>query len=276
MAGPGDPAEDVGAFFGEYLRAWLRSIPALNPQEGLLTPALARYPLVRMQPALRAFWEAYARHRGRSTADLSPTLRRATRFAAARLLTAALEEAQTAVGRARERRQRGASEPRRAQAARRGGGAAARASRVLGGDVIDYREQVALALRVAAVASTTSYSWFGRRSRPLPAAVRSALPAGAARAYLVHELEGVLYRSFYSQGAPIPVTAHAPMPARARPSVRRCPLTCQHRRGRLAVRLASGRASSPWVSWWLTTGCWFARAPPIAGPGEPPGRRGRR
>ena len=84
--------------------------------------------------------------------------------------------------------------------------------------MIDYREQVALALRVAAVASTTSYSWFGRRSRPLPAAVRSALPAGAARAYLVHELEGVLYRSFYSQGAPIPVTAHAPMPARPDPA----------------------------------------------------------
>lgn len=77
----------------------------------------------------------------------------------------------------------------------------------------DYREQVALALRAVAVPSPTSYTWFGRRSRPLPALLRSALDADAARAYLVQELQGVLYRSFYSQGAPVPITGHEPMPA---------------------------------------------------------------
>jgi thiamine kinase-like enzyme len=94
MAGPGDPAADVGAFFGEYLRTWLRSIPALDPRSRLPAPPDARYPLVRMQPALRAFWDAYARSRERSPADLSPTLGRATRFAAVRLVSAAVEEAQ--------------------------------------------------------------------------------------------------------------------------------------------------------------------------------------
>jgi aminoglycoside phosphotransferase (APT) family kinase protein len=98
MAGPGDPAWDVGAFFGEYLRAWLWSIPDLDPRKGRLDPGHARFRLVRMQPAVRGFWDAYVRHRGRSTADLSPTLRRATSFAAVRLLNGALEEAQMLSG----------------------------------------------------------------------------------------------------------------------------------------------------------------------------------
>jgi aminoglycoside phosphotransferase (APT) family kinase protein len=91
---PGDPAVDVGAFIGEYLRAWMQSIPVADPGEaGGLLPH-ARLPLRRMRPALRAFWEAYTRQRGASAADLQTTLRRSTRFAAVRLLGAALEEAQ--------------------------------------------------------------------------------------------------------------------------------------------------------------------------------------
>jgi hypothetical protein len=88
----------------------------------------------------------------------------------------------------------------------------------LGRGVINYREQVALALRAAAVASSTSYSWFGHRSKPLPAAVTATLPAGGTHVYLVLELEDVLHRFFYSQGAPVPSTAHAPMPAGADPA----------------------------------------------------------
>jgi len=68
-----------------------------------------------------------------------------------------------------------------------------------------YREQLARALRAVAVTSPTSYAWFGNRSRPLPRAVISALPPGAARVYLVGALERELYRSFYSQGKPVPV-----------------------------------------------------------------------
>jgi aminoglycoside phosphotransferase (APT) family kinase protein len=94
MAGLGDPAADVGAFFGEYLRMWLHSIPIVDLRARALAPEHARFPLVRMQPAMRAFWDAYALHRARRTRELGPILDRATRFAAVRLLTAALEEAQ--------------------------------------------------------------------------------------------------------------------------------------------------------------------------------------
>ena len=93
-AGPGDPAEDVGAFLGEYLRSWLLSIPDLDPRERLTTAANARYPLVRMQPALRGFWASYCQHRRASPAQLSFVLRRATGYAAARILMGALEDAQ--------------------------------------------------------------------------------------------------------------------------------------------------------------------------------------
>jgi thiamine kinase-like enzyme len=90
----GDPGWDIGAFLAEYLRAWLHSIPIADPRDpGRLLPH-ARYPLRRMRPAIRAFWDAYVRQRGAGTAnpDLLP---RAIRFAAVRLLAAALEEAQT-------------------------------------------------------------------------------------------------------------------------------------------------------------------------------------
>src|ERR671925_502329 len=95
LCGAGDPGLDIGAFFGEHLRAWLQSIPIVDRRDpGRLLPH-ARLPLRRMRPALGAFWDAYVRHRGADRAGLTRTLRRATRFAAVRLLTAALEEAQT-------------------------------------------------------------------------------------------------------------------------------------------------------------------------------------
>ena len=69
-----------------------------------------------------------------------------------------------------------------------------------------YRGQVEAALRAVTVTSATSYTWFGRRSRPLPRAVASALPPESARELLIDGLEGVLYRSFYTQGRPVPVS----------------------------------------------------------------------
>jgi aminoglycoside phosphotransferase (APT) family kinase protein len=91
----GDPAVDVGAFFGEYLRTWLQSIPITDPQDPGRLLAHAALPLRRMRPALRAFRDAYARHSRASAGELGRTLRRAIDLAAVRLLTAALEEAQT-------------------------------------------------------------------------------------------------------------------------------------------------------------------------------------
>jgi Ser/Thr protein kinase RdoA (MazF antagonist) len=95
FCGPGDPAYDIGCFIGEYLRAWLHSIPVADPREPEALLPHARLPLRRVRPALSAFWEAYTRHRGASAADVHRTLRLSTRYAAVRLLAAALEEAQT-------------------------------------------------------------------------------------------------------------------------------------------------------------------------------------
>jgi len=89
----GDPAADVGAFLGEYLRAWAQSVPVADPLDPGRLLGHAGLPLRRMRPALRAFWEAYARA-GWPGDERAPLLRRAVDLAAVRLLTAALEEAQ--------------------------------------------------------------------------------------------------------------------------------------------------------------------------------------
>jgi aminoglycoside phosphotransferase (APT) family kinase protein len=93
--GLGDPGFDIGAFFGEYLRAWLQSVPIADHRDPGRLLGHARLPLRRMRPALRAFWASYTLHRGTSPAESRATLRRSTRFAALRLITAALEEAQS-------------------------------------------------------------------------------------------------------------------------------------------------------------------------------------
>lgn len=95
LCGAGDPAADIGAFLGEYLRAWLQSIPITHPEDPGRLLAHARLPLRRMRPALRAFWDAYAEHSPGTATELSQRLRRSIPFVALRLLEAALEEAQT-------------------------------------------------------------------------------------------------------------------------------------------------------------------------------------
>ena len=92
---PGDPSLDIGAFLGEYLRAWLQSIPIVDPEDPSRLLGNARFPLRRMRPALKAFWDAYTRHRSASHDELGRTLHRATLFAGSSVLTVALEQAQT-------------------------------------------------------------------------------------------------------------------------------------------------------------------------------------
>jgi class II lanthipeptide synthase len=78
-----------------------------------------------------------------------------------------------------------------------------------------YRTQVAAALRATTVTSHTSFAWFGARSRPLPATVLATLPSATARRYLVDTLEHELYRSFYTQGGPVPAQPDRSGPTRA-------------------------------------------------------------
>jgi hypothetical protein len=70
--------------------------------------------------------------------------------------------------------------------------------------MIDFRAQLADALRAAEITSTTSYTWFGRRSPPLDRRLAAALSTDAAREHMTSRLARELYGSFYTQGRPVP------------------------------------------------------------------------
>jgi len=89
LAGPGESGLDVGTVFGEYLSAWVGSIPIVEISDPGRLLSHAKYPLRRMQPAISAFWSAYCR-----AAKSPPQLRRVVELAAVRLLQTAVERAQ--------------------------------------------------------------------------------------------------------------------------------------------------------------------------------------
>jgi aminoglycoside phosphotransferase (APT) family kinase protein len=83
----GDAAWDVGAIFQSYLAFWIMSIPAI-PGEVF---HLATYPIEAMQPALRAFWQAYVAARELTGEVRQETLIRSMGYGAARMLQTAYE-----------------------------------------------------------------------------------------------------------------------------------------------------------------------------------------
>ncbi len=93
-AGLGDPCWDVGAVFADYLNTWLQSVPltGADPPERLLE--LARYPLIRLQPAIRRFWESYVAYLHLDRPTAMAWLARAVAYSAARLVQTAVEQAQ--------------------------------------------------------------------------------------------------------------------------------------------------------------------------------------
>jgi len=99
LAGVGDPCWDVGSVFNDYLSCWLLSIPITGETPPDRFPELARYPLHKMQPALRSFWRSYVRRMELDTAASEEWLLRAVKYAAARLVQTAFEHMQMAVQR---------------------------------------------------------------------------------------------------------------------------------------------------------------------------------
>lgn len=91
LAGLGDPCWDVGSVFNDYLSYWLNSIPITGetPPERFLE--LAQYPLGKMHPAIRSFWESYVRCMGLDAALSAEWLLRAVKYAAARLVQTVYE-----------------------------------------------------------------------------------------------------------------------------------------------------------------------------------------
>ena len=76
----GDPCWDVGSVFNDYLSHWLFSIPITGetPPEQFLD--LALYPLEKMHPAIRSFWQSYSRRMNLDTAAANEWLLRAVRY----------------------------------------------------------------------------------------------------------------------------------------------------------------------------------------------------
>ncbi len=94
LAVAGDPHWDLGTALGQYLSAWLFSIPVVGGEPPERLPTLARSPLDAMKPALRTCCEAYARAAdGRSVLGDEP-LQRTVAYAGARLIQSAFEASQ--------------------------------------------------------------------------------------------------------------------------------------------------------------------------------------
>lgn len=85
----GDPAWDVGAIFQAFIVFWIYSIPFDGEHALGELIHKASFPIERMQPAIKAFWESYTQNI--SSYDRLNFLNRSTRFAAARMLVTAYE-----------------------------------------------------------------------------------------------------------------------------------------------------------------------------------------
>jgi hypothetical protein len=97
LAGRGDPCWDIGSVFSEYLSFWLLSIPVSGDIPPDRFPELARYPLSRMQPAIRSFWDAYVQRMNLDASRSHEWLLRSMKYAAARLVQTAFERMQIAM-----------------------------------------------------------------------------------------------------------------------------------------------------------------------------------
>jgi Ser/Thr protein kinase RdoA (MazF antagonist) len=93
-AGPGDSAWDTGSVLGDYLASWLASIPITGEHPPERFAELARFPLARMRPALRRFWDGYVAAARLDDLAADRALIRAVRYSAARLVQTAFEQSQ--------------------------------------------------------------------------------------------------------------------------------------------------------------------------------------
>ncbi len=96
LAGLGDPCWDIASIFADYLSFWLLSIPITGETPPDQFVELARFPLERIQPALRSFWRSYDDCMELDAATSNEWLLRTTKYAAARLIQTAFEQTQFA------------------------------------------------------------------------------------------------------------------------------------------------------------------------------------
>lgn len=94
LATVGDPCWDMAAAISEYLSFWLLSIPLAEDSIIEEWHLLARHPLDQMRPAICRLWSSYLSRNQQVARDGDHFLNKTIRFAAARLVQAAIEHAQ--------------------------------------------------------------------------------------------------------------------------------------------------------------------------------------
>lgn len=87
LADVGDSTWDVASIFQAYLTWWIATLQRIPGAE----PDSAQYPLESMQPAMRAFWDAYVAARRFTAAEADAELERAVSYAGARMLQTVYE-----------------------------------------------------------------------------------------------------------------------------------------------------------------------------------------
>jgi len=95
LASLGDPWWDVGSLFSEYLTFWIFSIPITEAKSPAEFVPLAKFPLERMQPAIRAFWSSYVRNSNINGIESAGFLIRTIKYTAIRMLQTAFEAMRT-------------------------------------------------------------------------------------------------------------------------------------------------------------------------------------
>lgn len=88
LADVGDAAWDVASILQAYLTWWIATLqrtPSAAPGDA------AQYPLESIQPAMRAFWDAYVSARGTGAREAASELERAASYAGARMLQTVYE-----------------------------------------------------------------------------------------------------------------------------------------------------------------------------------------
>ncbi|WP_437945891.1 phosphotransferase [Sorangium sp. So ce296] len=87
----GDPAWDLAGALKDFVALWILSMPSHAPPGQMIEGAAL--PMSAIQPAIRAFFEAYRDARGLPLGETREVVRRAVRFSAARLIQTVYEMA---------------------------------------------------------------------------------------------------------------------------------------------------------------------------------------
>jgi len=93
----GDPCWDIGSAFSHYLSTWLFSIPITGQSPPEDFPKLAKYPLEKMQPAIRRCWLSYVAAVRADSAAARHRLLRSVEYSGARLVQTAFEMSQVSM-----------------------------------------------------------------------------------------------------------------------------------------------------------------------------------